>query len=648
MALFPIDAKRDPGVCLLGKLFVTPLHLWVAFPWIGTIVALVAQQGRTGTGLWYLFGGLTAIWSWRFQSKLFTRPTGFLRLTGRCLLSFPLRLMAAYFVAALVTSRSNSFLGLVSWYVAMRIPDWIARVFAKTESLVRGETLSTRREVERKVRKSESKAPRTKERYAWGGLLVSGEVAAPHFALVGTTESGKTVLLRCLMDTVFRSRKGKPAHRALVYDPKADMYPILGGLGIAEEHIVVLNPFDRRSVAWDLAADITSDAEARELAAILIPEDRDSKNPYFVQSTQDVVRALMLGFHETAPGAWTLNDVIEATSSLSNLQAALSVSDEGRALFDIYFKQEGPAAGNIFSTLRTKIGPYATIGRLWARASRKLSLAQWVEDRSLLILGCEDAHASALDPINRAIFRRVSELALSREEGREDLTWFFLDEVRAAKKLDGLLELLVKGRSKGTRVVLGFQDVQGLRDVYGRERADEMIGQCGNVAVLRLTNPETMEWASKLLGKYEYNQQSTSTSHGNHGGSSSVTTSLARRDAVMPAEFRAFPPVGPANGLTGIFTLPGVEAWGGKSDPVPWSFVKRYLRKPARVAGVERRPPEEQSRVPWTAADRVRLKLPSVPTGASATSSQPAPARSPKPVVNPVTTLTPPARRKAP
>ncbi|MGE4211698.1 MAG: type IV secretion system DNA-binding domain-containing protein, partial [Oligoflexales bacterium] len=42
---------------------------------------------------------------------------------------------------------------------------------------------------------------------------------------------------------------------------------------------------------------------------------------------------------------------------------------------------------------------------------------------------------------------------------------------------------------KGAAVVLSFQDIDGLRSVYGKDEANEMTGQCSSYAVFRLQSP---------------------------------------------------------------------------------------------------------------------------------------------------------------
>ena len=137
------------------------------------------------------------------------------------------------------------------------------------------------------------------------------------------------------------------------------------------------------------------------------------------------------------------------------------------------------------STVATKLQRYEFIAAAWSHASEKISLKDWVEGEYILLLGNDEATRTALDAINQVIFRRVSELILNQSESETRRTWVFLDEVREMGHLEGLSRLLTKGRSKGCSIVLGFQDIEGLRDVYGQKIAAEITGQCSNKAILR-------------------------------------------------------------------------------------------------------------------------------------------------------------------
>ena len=61
----------------------------------------------------------------------------------------------------------------------------------------------------------------------WGFLNIPASEATNHFAIVGTTGSGKTMSLRMLMQSVLPYIGQGEDVRALIYDAKSDMLPIL-------------------------------------------------------------------------------------------------------------------------------------------------------------------------------------------------------------------------------------------------------------------------------------------------------------------------------------------------------------------------------------------------------------------------------------
>lgn len=115
-------------------------------------------------------------------------------------------------------------------------------------------------------------------------------------------------------------------------------------------------------------------------------------------------------------------------------------------------------------------------------------------------------------------------------------------------------------------MILGYQDIEGLREVYGHQLANEIAGQCANKAILRCDSSDTAKWASALFGEREVlerresTSQSSSSSQNNYslaGSSSSGTSSqtseqVLKREVVLPSEIMDIPPTTPQNGLSGI------------------------------------------------------------------------------------------------
>jgi hypothetical protein len=307
---------------------------------------------------------------------------------------------------------------------------------------------------------------------------------------------------------------------------------------------------------------------------------------------------------------WEFRDVILLVKSPKRLKQILALRPETEHLLH-YFEEERTAA-NIVATIETRIvARFEPIAAAWSKAKEKVSLRDWVEGEFILVLANDEAVKSALDAINQVIFKRVSDLLLSQSESESRRSWLFLDEARAAGKLDGLSELLTRGASVGACVVLGFQDIEGLQAVYGpagEKLANELVGQCANKAIFRLQSPQTAKWASDSVGEHEMYERHDSTTTGGSGNSSTVSWQLVKREAVLPSQFMSLPPTNPENGLTGLYSSPHIGVFWSN---LPGEYLECVLRPRRRdVPDFVPRPVQDQYLAPWSDEDSKRLGIP--------------------------------------
>jgi type IV secretory pathway TraG/TraD family ATPase VirD4 len=439
----------------------------------------------------------------------------------------------------------------------------------KQELLVRGKKLISFEEA-REISQKKIQAENDGVQFGW--LKVPENQATTHFAVIGSTGSGKTLLIRFLLQSVLPRMKGGQDSRALIYDAKRDMLPILSGMKLAVP-VITLHPFDKRGAAWDMAKDISSPASADQMATILIPLDTNATNPFF----SDAARALMTGvitvFIKKCPEAWTFRDIILALKSATRLKQVLSECEETKDLIEQYFSNE-KTANDVMSTLATKIQRYQYIAAAWDKAETKVSLKDWVTNEYILVIGNDEETRSAVDALNQVIFKRVSELVLNQSESFSRRTWVILDELKEAGMLPGLASLLSKGRSKGACVVIGFQDIEGLSASMKDNRlANEIVGLCANKAILRLDSAETARWASRHFGEQEVEIKKISTGEtkqsdafklGAKSGKSSSTSESwinHKKEAVMPVEFLDLPPVDKSGSLHGFYIIPSIGTY---------------------------------------------------------------------------------------
>lgn len=432
------------------------------------------------------------------------------------------------------------------------------------------------------------------------------------------------MLQRLLMQSVLPSIGRGEGRRALVYDAKQDVLGQLAGMGLSCP-IRIFHPLDSRATAWDMARDISSPAAALQVASILIPRsDRDS-NPFFANAARHLLFGVLVQCILRVPRRWTFRQVLLLLRDARLLRLVL---EEGEATRHLLQYTEHPGTfQNIVSTLLSFVGPYEIIAAAWDRSTSRIGLRDWLAEESVLILGNDESNRVAIDTMNRLVFQRITELILGQSEvtaSSPRQIWLFLDEVREMGRLDGLCRLLTKGRSKGVAAVLGFQDVAGLHSVYGRDAAEELLGQCNTKMILRLNSPGTAKWASQLFGSHEVLELSRShnrsRSFRNLGLDSSgstgeaISSGIAKRDVVLESEFLDLPESTPENGLSAYFLNPMT---GGYRDHLPGDWLRSHLTPlDCRVPDCLVRPESEQYLRPWSEEDAALFGLPRAAAGA--------------------------------
>ncbi len=401
----------------------------------------------------------------------------------------------------------------------------------------------------------------------WGGLKLPDYFAHNHFLVAGMTRSGKTTVINFMLKSIVPKIRPGSGTRALIYDAKNDLISTLEFLD-KDVPKIILNPFDVRCSAWDVAKDITAPEDFGEIAQTLfpVPQQGDRHN-FFDNAAANLLEGVLLSLYETLPGEWTLRDALLAMSSRKSLVELLARAPQHNAeRIDSYFGKQSTST-DIVSTITNKLAPYKVIASYWHHAKTKFSLEEWSKSESILILAHSNRAEKALQALNRVIFKRLSQIILDYPESQAGKTWIILDELAKAGRLEGLDNILAKGRSKGISVIMAFQNLSPLQDVYGEKIADAITGEAANKAILRLDSPVTAQWAERTFGHEETLQTnvSRSESSSSQGGSTSYTVSSAEvvKPIVMASDFANIKPLDhrAGTGISGYFHTPGIGAY---------------------------------------------------------------------------------------
>jgi len=460
-------------------------------------------------------------------------------------------------------------------------------------------------------------------------LQVPLRILTQNYALCGSIGSGKTLVMKLLMQDVFQGIEPDSAERLVIFDAKRDMRPYLAALKQEKKLRVpyhLLNPFDKDGCAWNMAADIRTHAHAMSLAHAFVPDNPKEAQPFFTGAAQLLLCRIVEGLIERAKRNWTLRDLIQATAVPKNTKRLLEQTEAGQSFLDEFDENER-LFSEIRMSLRVRMERFSLVAALWEKVApeRRLGLEQWLtgaSTTSILVLPNRPSTEPAIRPINELILHRLCQLILDQPEAPKVRSmpvprfWFFLDELRTLGRVETLPVALRTGRSKGLCCILGFQGVDGLRDLFGNDAAGEILGQCSSWTIFRQSSVESARYLEQHIGqKREYETQYSQTTS-SRDSSSTVSTSLQDRPALLASDFLSAPMSTEERGVWMVHDIPLggtlVPNRVGKNGfylPRLKDLVNRLVDNKVGEPEERTRDESDEALIPWDDADLVRLNL---------------------------------------
>ena len=463
----------------------------------------------------------------------------------------------------------------------------------------------------RQVTQKNKVKPSSAQRLRWGNSYLPESAAVRHFLVAGTTGSGKSLVQKLLMTDPLKRITKNSDRRAIIFDAKGDSADFLIQIGVRCK-VYNFNPFggdDSRSVAvaWDISKDICSPARAQNLAASLIPSEKSGNNQYFTDAARQVLAGVVGSLIRHSPFDWTFADLVYISVSKERIESVLKRDKRGQEVLDSFFAEERTSF-QVFTTMVSRMAYYRPVAALWQSIPRKLSIRDWLQSESIVLLGSNATVKTSLDAINQQIFRVMVEEIDVQTNSESRRTWIWIDEARLAGSLlksELLPYLAVKGRSRGAAIVLAFQDIDGFKEAAGERIANEIVAQCSNKALLRMESEGSAAWASKTLGQYETIEAFRSENQS--GWFQSISEQRVQRDAVLASEFFGIPVTNAANGLTGYFVTSEDGAYRGT---ISGRDLMRFAPDAAESVSVRSQITDQcQWLADWEMADFRRLSL---------------------------------------
>ena len=409
----------------------------------------------------------------------------------------------------------------------------------------------------------------------WGPLRYKTDsVFDSHFCVVGKPRTGKTTILKLLFQSVFSDLK-EPT-RFVFYDAKPDLLPCMTPPEDQDDShassalpVYLLDPFDQRATAWDIAKDATSRTKSEDIADILFGVGSPDED-YFDAAAPVIATAAMHALNQKAGDHWTLYDLITALRP-ENVEAVLKSTPYGEQEYNTYFQSPTTSSSDLIKTLANKTKRLRTVAYAWTHAKERLSLTDWVNSNTKsIVLSHNDQYARASKEINRILLNFLTKELLGKEHPPAR-TFLYLDEFENFGHISNLTRLAHQGASRQVNMALALHNLDTLKKLYGDD-TEGILDECAFKAFLSVGNRNTAGWASDAMGTQDVLIEQTSSQSGSSTGQStrkddstkseseqtgeSVTRIAKNRKLVAPDEISRLPMPKTSQAVTGYFLAP--------------------------------------------------------------------------------------------
>ena len=346
-----------------------------------------------------------------------------------------------------------------------------------------------------------------------------------HSLIIGSTGSGKTQYM-VLPAVKLLARKGESM---VVTDPKGEIYEETAEM-LKEKgyNIVLLNFRDpQKGNAWnplhlpyslykegnsDKAAELLDDLAAN----ILYDEKAQNQDPFWEKSSADYFSGLALSlFDDADPTEINLNSI--------NLMSTIGEERCGASTYiKEYFSTKDAASSAYVNASSVLMAPSETKGGILSVFKQKIKLFTSREVLSEM-LAHNDFDMKDIGRQKTAVFIVIQDekktyhslVTIFIKQCYETLidvaqecggklpfrTNFILDEFANMPPLKDVTTMVTAARSRLIRFNFIIQNFAQLNQIYGKEQADTIKGNCGNIIYLISTEIAALEEISKLCGE---------------------------------------------------------------------------------------------------------------------------------------------------
>lgn len=415
------------------------------------------------------------------------------------------------------------------------------RMFNAKDKLNRGARIATVEEVRKQVFLHSKKKGLEAPRLHFGEVPIPRDAEPYHFAVMGTTGTGKSVTLNQFISTLRNS-----GDTVILVDSGGDFL----AKHFQGDTDFVFNPYDDRCINWSPLFEIDGAWDADSLARSIIPDgvgDNKEWNGY----AQTFLTALMTKLLEVK--RLELRDLL--------YYALVADMDELRE-----FMAGTAAIGQLgsdktFGSIRNILTTYLNTYRYLPGKGEQFSVAEMVkaEHSGILFMTYRDDQLDSLRHMMACLLDVVARSILSLKPNPSRRIWLIIDEFASLGKIQTIEAVATKARKAGGCLVLGLQTISQMKERYGEHGAQTVMSCLNSWLVLRAGDGDTAEYISKYIGESELTKMTRSVNQSDSGDTQGKNEQQSTTRAVMASEMQALPNLQGFARLSGGFPICRVE-----------------------------------------------------------------------------------------
>ena len=346
-----------------------------------------------------------------------------------------------------------------------------------------------------------------------------------HSLVIGATGSGKTQTV--ILPMVYSLAKAKES--MIITDPKGEIYEKTSNMLRAKGYQILLlnfrdpqngNSWNPMALPYQIYKSGNQDKaiELLDDLALNILYDDSNKNadPFWEKTSADYFSGVALGLFE---------DAKPEEININSISLATTVGEDkfgGSTYIKEYFAAKDPASAAAINASSTIMAPNETKGSILSVFKQKVKLFASRENLSemlshsdidletigekptavfIVIQDEKKTYHSLVTILLKQIYETLISVAQRHGGSLPVRTNFLLDEFANMPPLKDVTTMITAARSRKIRFTMIIQNFAQLDDVYGKEEAETIRGNCGNIIYLITTELKALEEISKMCGE---------------------------------------------------------------------------------------------------------------------------------------------------